>query len=293
MPHLNFHHLRYFWIIASEGSMNRAAQRLNVTPSSLSIQLKTLEEQLGHQLFERRGKSLVLTEAGRVALDYANAVFRSGHELLEALSGLSPGRQLLRVGAVATVSRNFQIELLRPLLSRSDTELIVHSGNLPELLKSLDEHRLDLVLSNNATPVYRDKDFVTTLLAEQPVSLVRRPPARRKSFKFPEDLNHVPLALPGRGSLLRSGFDAILGRAGIHPHIIAEVDDMTMLRLVARENPGVTLVPPVVVLDELNSKSLVEVFRVPKLKEQFFAITQKRRFPNPLLSPLLSARLKV
>ncbi len=78
MPHLNYHHLRYFWVIASEGSMSRAAERLNVSPSSLSVQLKALEAQLGQQLFERRGKGLSLTEAGRIALDYANTVFRSG-----------------------------------------------------------------------------------------------------------------------------------------------------------------------------------------------------------------------
>ena len=86
MPHLNYHHLRYFWIVATEGSMSRAAERLNVSPSSLSVQIKSLEEQLGQQLFERRGKSLILTEAGRIALDYASTVFRSGHELIEALS---------------------------------------------------------------------------------------------------------------------------------------------------------------------------------------------------------------
>src|SRR5579871_2706989 len=109
MPHLNYHHLRYFWAIASEGSMSRAAERLNVSPSSLSVQLKAIESQLGQQLFDRQGKSLTLTEAGRIALRYANDIFRSGHELIEALSGLHPDRKLLRIGAAATLSRNFQI----------------------------------------------------------------------------------------------------------------------------------------------------------------------------------------
>ena len=129
MAFLNYHHLRYFWAIANEGSLTRAARRLNVSPSSLSVQLKTLEEQLGHALFERRGRALQLTEAGRIALGYANTVFKSGDELLNTLKGLGPTtRQTLRVGAVATLSRNFQIELLRPLIGRRDVELVVRSG---------------------------------------------------------------------------------------------------------------------------------------------------------------------
>src|SRR6478736_1422047 len=128
MPHLNYHHLRYFWIIATEGSMSRAARRLNVSPSSLSVQIKALEEQLGQPLFERIGRTLQLTEAGRIALDYAGSVFKSGHELIASLSGVWPGRQLLRVCAAATLSRNLQISFLKPLIGRKDVELILHAG---------------------------------------------------------------------------------------------------------------------------------------------------------------------
>lgn len=292
MPHLNYHHLRYFWVIAGEGSMNRAAKRLNVSPSSLSVQLKALEDQLGQQLFERRGKTLQLTEAGRIALDYANTVFQSGHELIEAMSGFRPGRQALRIGAAATLSRNFQIGLLRPLIGRDDVELVIRSGVPADLLAQLDAHKLDLVLANHPAPPDAETSFDSTLLAEQSVSLVGRPAKRRKRFRFPESLAEVPVVLPGRGSSLRSAFDAVTGRAGIRPMVLAEVDDMAMLRLMARESEGVTLVPPVVVLDELRSGLLVEICRVKDLKEQFFAITQHRRFPNPLVSALLGPQQK-
>lgn len=289
MPHLNYHHLRYFWVIASEGSMSRAAERLSVSPSSLSVQLKALEEQLGQQLFERRGRSLVLTEAGRIALEYATTVFRSGHELIEALSGLQPGRQMLRIGAAATLSRNFQIGFLRPLVGRSGIELVLRSGNVPDLLEQLDAHKLDLVLANQPAPPDAETAFDSTLLAEQPVSLVARAPKPGRRFSFPADLAQTPLVLPGRGSAVRSAFDALLGRAGLAPTILAEVDDMAMLRLMARESDGVTLVPLVVVVDELRSGVLVERHRLKDIREQFFAITQHRRFPNRLVLDLLTS----
>jgi len=126
MAFLNYHHLRYFWTTANQGGLTRAARRLNVSPSSLSVQLKTLEEQLGHALFERRHRALQLTEAGRIALAYANTVFKSGDELLNTLKGLEgDARRTLRIGAVATLSRNFQIELIRPLIGRRDVEVVI------------------------------------------------------------------------------------------------------------------------------------------------------------------------
>lgn len=292
MPHLNYHHLRYFWMIASEGSMSRAARRLNVSPSSLSVQLKSLEEQLGQSLFERKGKALVLTEAGRIALDYANTVFKSGHELLEALTGLSPGRQVLRIGAVATLSRNFQIGLLRPLIGQPGIELIMRSGGLADLLAQLDAHKLDVVLSNQPAAADADSELQTTLLAEQPVSIVGRPPVKpkRASFRFPEALDDEPIVLPARGSAIRSAFDALVGRAGVEPRIVAEIDDMAMMRLIARESGWLALVPPVVVVDELKAGILVERCRIAQLKEEFYAITRRRKLQNKLLVELLSRR---
>lgn len=290
MPHLNYHHLRYFWIIATEGSMSRAARRLNVSPSSLSVQVKALEDQLGQQLFERIGRTLQLTEAGRIALDYAGSVFRSGHELIETLSGLRQGRHLLRVGAAATLSRNFQISFLKPLIGRKDVELIIHAGLFGDLLALLDAHKLDLVLANHPAAPDTIRNFESTLIDEQQVSLVSRKPPKRKAFRFPQDLAHTPIVLPGRGSAMRSAFDALLGSSGIVPIVAAEVDDMAMLRLMARESDGVTLVPSIVVIDELRSGALVERARLETLREQFFSISQQRRYPNPLVAELIGAR---
>ncbi|MFV1825253.1 LysR family transcriptional regulator, partial [Phaeobacter sp. JH18-21] len=151
MP-LNYHHLRYFWAVAHDGNLTRTAQRLNLSQSALSVQIKQLEERLGHPLFDRRGRQLHLTEAGRIALDHADAIFATGQELIATLEGSERSRQALRVGALATLSRNFQIGFLRPMLARSDVEVILRSGSPTELLEGLATLNLDLVLMNREPP---------------------------------------------------------------------------------------------------------------------------------------------
>lgn len=290
MADLNYHHLRYFREIARERSLTRAAQRLHVSQSALSIQLRQLEDRLGQPLFERRGRQLVLTEAGRIALDHAEAIFRAGDELVGTLKGRPLEQQaLLRVGAAATLSRNFQMQWLRPLLERDDVRIRLQSGMLRELLAELSAHTLDVVLANEPVPRDRAAGLYSRLIAEQAVSLVsRKPRGIAKKLRFPDDLDGLPLVLPGNGSAVRTAFDAVLDLAGVRPVILAEVDDMAMLRLMARQSGALTLVPPVVVQDELSSGSLVERCSIPQISERFYAITGQRRFMHPLLKTLLT-----
>lgn len=289
MRALNYNHLRYFWAVAHDVSLTRAAAHMNLSQSALSVQIRKLEHQMGHPLFERLGKKLVLTEAGKIALDYADTVFQAGDELMSTLEGRSlASRQVLRVGALTTLSRNFQLEFLRPLVGRSDVELIVRSGTIRDLLAQLESHAIDVILSNSAAPRDARALFRNHLLNEQPVSLVGRPRANKRKFRFPEDLRDEPILLPSLDSDIRVGFDHLMDLAGIRPIVLAEVDDMAMLRLLAREREGVTLVPRIVVRDELESGVLVEHCRIPQLTESFYAIIQNRRFPNLLLGHLLT-----
>ena len=292
MRPINLHHLRYFWAIAHEGSLTRAAGKLHISPSALSTQLKMLEDQLGHPLFDRLGKRLIITEAGRIALDYADTIFQAGDELLNTLRGQPVASQhALRVGAITTLSRNFQIEFLGPLIGRSDVELIVRSGTLRELLNDLESLTLDVVLSNSDRYLDAGTTLRSRLLKEQPVSLVGRPRPKKRRFRYPDDLRQVPVLLPSLESEIRIAFDRELEHAGIVPIVLAEVDDMAMLRLLARESDGVTLVPPIVVRDELAAGNLVEHCRIANVTESFYAITQQRRFPNPLLLEVLQGSL--
>jgi LysR family transcriptional activator of nhaA len=259
-----------------------------VAPSALSVQIHKLEDQLGHALFERRGKQLRLTEAGRIALDHADAVFAAGDELLATLGhGTGGVRQVLRVGALATLSRNFQMAFLRPLLGRDDVELILRSGGLADLLASLEAHRLDVVLVN--TPPARDAAslWIAHAIDDQPVSLVGTPARVGDGGTVAELVAREPLVVPTVESSIRQGFDALADRLGVRPRLAAEIDDMAMLRLFARADVGLALVPPIVVADELASGRLVEAAQLSELHEAFYAVTLTRRFPNPLLRELL------
>lgn len=289
MSQLNYHHLRYFHAIVREGTLTRAAESLHVSQSALSIQLKKLEESLECSLFDRQHKTMTLTEEGRMVLDYAETIFRTGEEMLATLQNQNKRyRDVLRVGAVSTLSKNFQMRFLKDALDNQELEVVIHSASLRDLMAQLKAHTVDVVLSNN--PVFRDQDqqIRCKLLDEQPVSLVGPPLyQKRQKFKFPDDLKDVPMVLPNLESNIRSSFDLIMEQAGIAPLIAAEVDAMAMLRLIARETDAVTLAPLVVVQDELKNGRLVELYQFPEIRENFYAITPARRFPNPYLEELL------
>lgn len=336
MTELNYHHLRYFWAIAHEQSLTRAAARLLVSQSALSIQLKQLEQRLGHALFERRGRKLLLTEAGRIALDHADTIFRAGDELLSTLQGRpSAALPILRIGSVSTLSRNFQMAFLQPLIEGRQAQVRFSSGGLRELLPQLTAHTLDLVLSNEAVPRDRAAGWQSVLLAQQQLSLVSRPgvgestglpagdvrsgspslrqtapqnarsapsrrppkgkrpaPMKRHAFRFPEDLDGQEVLLPSESSSLRASFDVLLSQSNVRPIVLAEVDDMAMLRVLARQTGALALVPPVVVRDELAAGTLIERCTIPTITERFYAITTDRRFPHPLLKDLLSRSIE-
>ena len=284
----NYHHLRYFWLVAHEGNLTRTAKLHAISQSALSMQIQKLEQDLGQPLFERSGKRLILTEAGRIALDFADSIFATGEELLGTLGQLEQAhRRVLRVGALATLSRNFQLQFLQPLLTDMDIGVVVRSGALGELLQSLEAYQLDVLLSNYAPPRDATTRWIAHAIDEQPVSLVGHPRPERVGWDLETLLNREPLVAPTPQSSIRNGFDALVSRLGVRPRIVAEVDDMAMLRLVAREHPGLAVVPPIVVKDELDSGVLVEVAELPGLVETFFAITLARRFPNPVLDLVL------
>lgn len=285
---INYNHLRYFWFVAHEGHLTRAARELNISQSALSVQIKTLETQLGHDLFERRGKQLLITEAGRLVLDYADTIFKTGEELLYQLShNHDINRRIFRVGAITTLSRNFQIEFLHPIMHAPDLELVVSSGSLSELLQQLETHQIDVALTNNIPSRDAGTPWVSHRISDQPVSLVGDPRFARKKRPLEDLLANEPIVLPTLDSNIRIAFDALTERLNIRPNIVAEINDMTMLRLIAREKIGLAIVPPIVVKDELDQKILKEIHKIPNMKETFYAVTLKRRFPNPLLKQLI------
>ncbi|MBR3370992.1 MAG: LysR family transcriptional regulator [Rhodobacteraceae bacterium] len=288
MAALNLHHLRLFRAVATDGTLTGAARALNLSQSALSTQIRALEASLGHDLFERRGRGLHLTEAGQIALDHAEAIFRTADDLTATLRQTGTARRALRVGALATLSRNFQMQFLRPLIGRSDVEVIVRSGSQAELLRGLETLALDVVLTNAPPAQDANSPWLVNSLAQQPVSLIGTPARVGLQARPIQDLlANEPLILPTPDTALRAGFDALAARLGVVPAIAAEADDMAMLRLLARENAGLAVIPPIVVADELAAGSLREAAQLEGLREYFLAVTRKRRFPNPLLGQVL------
>lgn len=285
---MNYHHLRYFRAVAHDGNLTRTAERLNLSQSALSIQIKQLEERLGHALFERRGRQLLLTEAGRIALDHADRIFATGEELLETLRHTGTARRAIRIGALATLSRNFQLEFLRPVIGRQDVEIILSSGSMSELLDGLQSLNLDIVLMTQTPLAEAGTPFVSHLISAQAVSLVGRPGPAESETGLAERLSRYPLILPVGESSVRQKFESLAERLDIVPQIAAEVEDMAMMRLLAREGVGLAVLPPIVVKGELEQGLLIELDNLPGVEETFYAVTIRRRFPNPLARLLLS-----
>lgn len=286
MNQLNYHHLRYFREVAIEGNLSRAAQRLNVSQSALSMQIKNLEERLGQALFERVGRKLVLTEVGHIALDHADRIFTAGEELLATLSQDRTSLPPLRVGALSTLSRNFQIAFLRPVLASGKADIVLRSGNTTILLDSLTSLALDVVLTTEPPQAEQGSQFASQRIAEQQVAL-HGTPDRLKHASLRELLRNEPVILP-TDSAIRSGFEGLIGKLGISPRVAALVDDMAMVRLLAREGAGLAVAPPVVVADEISA-GLLQTAPFPLgIVEPFYAVTVARKYPHPMLAGLLS-----
>ena len=289
MRNLNFRHLLYFWQVAKQGHLTRAAKQLRVAQSALSAQIRQLEHYLGAPLFDRAGRSLVLTELGATVFDYADSIFGLGQELMAAARGGEGQRaQHLRVGAVATLSRNFLENLLRPLFTRPGVRLGLESGRLEELLESLQVHNLDVVLSNRPVVAEVRKPWRCVRIDRQSVCLVGPPRPKGGRFRIPADLAEARLVLPGPSSDIRLQFDLWCEKHRLQTRIVAEVDDMAMLRLIARDSGAITVLPEVVVQDELREGRLQRYCTVPGVFENFYAITAFRRSPSPLVETLLS-----
>ena len=268
LEQLNFHHLLYFWRVAKIGHLTRAANELNTSQSAVSAQIKQLETRLGEPLFEREKRRLVLTEAGQLVLAYAEGIFGLGQEMLARLQGHSAGLTRLRIGSVATLSRNYQENWMRPLLADPGVSLTLESGLLDGLLERLLEHKLDLVLANEPVSPSAERPLHCRYLGSQAIVLVG--PAQRwqgRQLRVPEDLDGCDVALPGVRHALRAQFDALCASTGVKPRVRAEVDDMAMLRLVARDSDWLTVLPEVVVQDELRSGSLVQVGQTSELRK--------------------------
>ncbi len=292
MSNLNYKYLHYFWVVAHEGSMTRAAERLGVAVQTISGQLSLLERNLGKALFVSQGRGLALSDAGRLALGYADQIFQLGEALEGAVRGADSANTLrLRAGISDGIPKLLAYRLLVSVLAMpDDVRLICNEGSFEPLLAELALHHLDLVLTDRPAPVGGNLKVFSTRLGDFAAGLFGSSAlVERYAPGFPGSLNGAPLFLPTRQNALRGRIDRWIENIGIHPRIVGEFQDSALLGTFGRAGLGLFPAPLVLAeqaAEQLNARPLGEMAGV---SEQIYAISNERRIRHPAIEVLCSS----
>ena len=292
MTPLNYKHLHYFWVVAQEGSITRAAERLGVAVQTISGQLSLLERQLGKALFNSQGRGLVLSEAGRTALGFADQIFQLGDALVDAIQSSDNESTLrLRAGISDGIPKLLAYRLLSSVTSMPvDVRLICDEGEFETLLADLALHRLDVVLTDRAAPVGGNLKVFSTRLGDFENGLFAIPAlVERYRPGFPQSLDGAPMLLPTRHNAIRGRIDRWLESSGVRPKIVAEFEDSALLNTFGRGGLGIFPAPLVLadqIAAQLNAQTLGAMAGV---SEQIYAISNERRIRHPAIEVLCAA----
>ena len=279
---LNYHHLRYFWTVARLGSIARATEELHLTQPAISSQLRTLEVSLGERLFVRSGRALTLTETGRLVYRFADDIFTTGRELQETLAGHSVGRpQRFTVGMVDALPKLLAVRLLEPALA-APIRLVLREDKPDRLLADLAIHALDLVLSDAPVQATVRVRAHNHLLGESGVTIFGAPAlavAHRR--KFPRSLDGAPFVAPTDNSALRRSLDGWFAQQGVHPLILAELEDSAVLKVFGQRGVGLFAAPTVLEREVCRQYEVRVVGRIEAVRERYYAITTERKLTHP------------
>jgi LysR family transcriptional activator of nhaA len=285
---LNYHHLYYFKTIASEGSIAKAAKILRLGQPTLSAQLRQLEDKLGIQLFERQHKKLILTEQGRIALEYSSEIFRMGSEMVEVLHDrLIPTRTHVQLGALDSIPKHLIARLIEAAYRAGNCTVSVLEGGDSELVRELLAHRIDLILTNHPPSVADDRKLFMRSLAKLPVVLCASPKFRDLKKNFPKSLDQVPFVMPTRHSKLRQDIDHYLNTHGIQPDIVAEIQDTSLQKILGAHGIGVLPINELGAASLIKKGDLVKVGTLEGIHEELFLVSASRKIENPISSRLL------
>lgn len=292
MDWINYHHLLYFWLVAREGSLAGAAATLRLAQSTISKQIHQLEADLGHPLFARSGRRLVLTDSGRLVFRYAEEIFGLGRELLGTLHERPTGKPLrLTVGVADVVPKLVAERVIAPALSLAEGVHLVCREDKPErLLADLALHELDVVLTDAPASPQVKVRAVNHLLGESDITLFAREDlAARFREGFPGSLDGAPILLPTAHTALRRSLDQWFEATEIRPLAVAEFDDSALLKVFGSRGMG--LFPALsVITDQVQEQYGVRVVgTIPAIREQLFAITVERRIKNPAVVAICRA----
>lgn len=293
---LNYHHLHYFWAVAKEGSVARASEMLGLAHPTVSAQIHRLEEVLGEKLFVRRGRHLVLTDAGRVAFQYADEIFSLGREFLDTLKGRSSGRPLrLVVGVAVVLPPSLVRRFLEPAFRLGQPIQIIcrQDKSVAEFVAELALHRVDVVIadgpSGSGVPIRAFNHLLgecgTTFFAAARLAIA----ARRR---FPHSLDGAPFLMPGAPSTVRRTLEQWFSAQNIRPRMVAEFDDSALAKDFAKEGVGIFAAPAVIESELRKHYGVSVVGRAPSVRQQFFAISVERKIKHPAVAAICEAARK-
>jgi LysR family transcriptional activator of nhaA len=284
MDRLNYHHLLYFWMVAREGTVARAAKKLRLAQPTVSGQIHTLEGALGERLFERAGRGVRLTEMGRVVFRYADEIFALGQELAESVKGQPTGRPLrLAVGVADAMPKLVAYRLIEPALALPQpVRLVVHEQSTQKLLAALALHELDVVLTDRVAPPAMNVRAFNHLLGDCGVTLfAARELASRCRRRFPRALDGAPFLLPGETSTLRRVLEQWFEKQRIRPRIVGEFDDSALIKVFGQAGKGVFAAPSIIESSVRRQYGVAIVGRLDGARERFYAVSAERRLKHP------------
>ena len=289
MDWLNYHHLNYFYVIATEQSVTKAGKKLRLAQSTLSAQLSQFEDHIGVKLFDRKGKKLTLTDMGHRVFAYAQQIFSLGAELQDLIRDRQSDEILkVQVGVTDAVPKHVPQSLLEHVLSRTGTQILVVEGRLEKLMRELASFHLDLVISNIQPPAEAGLKVMTKLVGDFPVEVVGAPRFAQLAADFPHSLSGVDMILPMAGSQLRREFESYLELRHVRPRIRAEVEDFELQKRLALAGLGITLMPLNAVRAEIASGQLIKISDVPVTHEKLWLISGQRFNHNPVAKEIMA-----
>lgn len=291
---LNFQHLYYFWIVARAPSLTAAAHKLQISPSTVSTQIRSLEEKLGQDLFERRSRSLILTDRGKVALAYADDIFGLGTELLDTMSsnvGNPNHVYRLRVGVSHHLPKLLSYQLISAGLEYKNfpVHLVCLQGEASSLVADLAVHHFDLVITDQPVSLASDLPIDSKILGQCKVHLMGAPKYQKVyQDRFPQSLNGAPILLPDPDSKMRQLLEDYFHKMNIHPHVIAEVSDSALLKSFGGGGAGLFPVPSIAVSQVAEQYNVVDFGPLEGITEHIYASYSASRQNNPAVDAILS-----
>jgi len=294
---INYRHLYYFWVVANEGGITRAAERLGLAVQTVSSQLSLLEQSLGKTMFAQQGRRLVLTEAGRLALGYADQIFLLGEQMQEALNEFDSGRTRLTVGISDSLPKLTAYRMLEAATRMErPVRLVCYEDQFEALLAELALHKLDVVLTDREVRPGATLKVFSHQLFDSEMVVVGAPALARQygdaGDAFPQNLNGAPFLLPARNNALRGKIDEWFVQHHVRPDVVGEFEDNALLNTFGRRGLGLFFAPAALADDVAEQFGAVRVGLVPSVREQFYMISSDRKIMHPAVEAILAASQK-